>query len=116
MAKQVNSIAKEEKLLNTLGDMHDLSAGSLSRIRGIARCMLRALETKAGARDLEAMAYALESIVMDVDITRDCICAEASKYGIETVDEAWRRRLHAMPKTFKTEDAAPALRSTREGL
>jgi hypothetical protein len=87
----------EQALLNSLIDMHARSSGALERIRGIARCILRALETEAGVRDLESIADALKAIIMDADCAANDVAVEAETHGIQTTDAAWHRRLAAMP-------------------
>lgn len=92
-----NAITTESKLLNTIETMEALASGSLSRIRGIAKCALRALETESGARDLESIAEALQSIILDADMTHNDVGCEAEHHGIKTVDPSWMNRLQAYP-------------------
>lgn len=82
----------------SLADMHAMASGSLARIRGQARCALRALESPIGARDLESIAEVLQAIAMDADMTYNDVSVEAESNGIKTVDDAWMRRLQAMHK------------------
>jgi len=86
------------KLESSLDNMHAMASGSLARIRGMARCALRALESPIGARDLESIAEVLKAIAMDADMTYNDVGVEAESNGIKTVDDAWMRRLQAMPK------------------
>lgn len=88
--------SNEIDLRNALMDVHALSSGSLSRIRAIARCALRALETPRGVRDLESIAGALTAIAQDADIVQNDIDVTAGEYGLQTIDEAWSNRLDAM--------------------
>lgn len=94
----------EQNLLSSLTDMHALSSGAFQRIRGIARCALRSLETESGARDLESIADALTAIAMEAAACHNDVSVEAERHSIQTIDVAWRRRLEAMP----TERAVPA--------
>lgn len=79
-------------------DMHALASGSLSRIRGMARCALRALESPRGAADLMSIAEVLQAIAMDADMAHNDVSVEAGRCGVNTVDDAWMRRLQATPK------------------
>lgn len=81
----------------SLKDMHALASGSMERIRGMARCALHALESPRGARDLESIAEVLQAIALDAEIARDNVSAEAECQGIKIIDDAWVRRLQAMP-------------------
>lgn len=81
----------------SLKDMHALASGSLARIRGMARCGLHSLESPSGARDLESLAEVLQAIALDAEIASDNVNAEAECQGIKIIDDAWVRRLHAMP-------------------
>lgn len=96
MEQSTNQITPESKLFDSLEMMHCLASGSLSRIRGIAKCALRSLETDTGARDLEAIAEALKAIVLDADMTHNDVGCEAEEHGIQTIDEGWSKRLTAM--------------------
>lgn len=87
-----------QNLESSLTDIHALASGSLERIRGMARCALRALESPRGARDLESIAEVLQAIAMDADAAHNDVGAEAERNGIKTVDDAWMCRLRAMPK------------------
>ena len=97
MATKTNEITREQKLLISLEDMHCLASGSLARIRGIGKCALRSLETEDGARDLGALADALNAIILDAEMTHNDIGCEAENHGIQTTDPAWLKRLSAMP-------------------
>jgi len=97
MGTPANGITTEQKIHNSLEDMHNMASGSLSRIRGIAKCALRALETESGTHDLEAIAEALKSIALDADMSHNDIGYTAEKHGIKTTCSAWVARLRAMP-------------------
>jgi hypothetical protein len=96
MTKPTNEITATKKLLISLENMSDLARGSLSRIRGIAKCALFAMETDSGVRDLEAIAEALKAIILDADMSHNDVGCEAENHGIQTIDKDWERRLHAM--------------------
>lgn len=85
-----------QELFSSLTDMHSLASGALSRIRGVARCALRSLETETGARDLEAIAEALTAIALEADMTHNDVGVEAEKHGIETMGKDWSNRMSAM--------------------
>lgn len=97
MATPTPEISTAKNLLIALEDMHCLAAGSLARIRGIARCAMHSLETESGARDLEALAQALQAIILDAEMTHNDVACEAENHGIQTVDPRWLKRLNAMP-------------------
>lgn len=97
MTTSKNEITREQKLLSSLDEMHSFASGSLARIRGIAKCALRSLETEDGVRDLAALADALKAIIMDADMTHNDVSCEAENHGIQTIDPAWLKRLNAMP-------------------
>jgi hypothetical protein len=79
-----------------LVDMHALTNGAFSRIRGVAQCALRALETEGGVRDLESIAQALSAIALEAELAHNDMSMEAERHGIQTIDAAWERRLKAM--------------------
>lgn len=79
-------------------DMHALASGSLARIRGMARCALRALESPRGTCDLESIAEVLQAIAQDADMVHNDVQVEAERCGIKVIDDAWMCRLQAMPK------------------
>jgi len=99
MATPTPEISTAKSLLISLEDMHCLADGSLSRILGIAKCAMRALETESGARDLEALAQALQAIILDAEMTHNDIGCEAQNHGIQTLDPRWLKRLDAMSTT-----------------
>lgn len=111
MDKSTNEIKAEQRLLTALEDMHNLSSGSLSRVKGIAKCAVRALETDSGARDLEAIAQALKSIIMDAETTANDVGCLAEQNGIQTVDKDWMRRLKAAPRVCASPTSAGGLES-----
>lgn len=96
MEKTTNEPTTENSLRNSLDNMHALANGALSRIHGMARCALRALETEAGVRDLECIAEVLIAIAIDADMAYNDVGAEAERHGIQTINAAWERRLKAM--------------------
>ena len=95
MAKTTNEPTTEKSLRDSLDNMHALANGALSRIHGMARCALRALETEAGVRDLECIAEVLNAIAIDADMAYNYVAVEAENHGIQTTDAAWERRLKA---------------------
>lgn len=96
MEASKNEITEEKKLMDALELVHSLASGTLSRIRGIAKCALLSLETPGGVRDLEAIAEALKAIVLDADMTHNDVGVEVEAFGVKTIDPAWERRLKAM--------------------
>lgn len=102
-ADAIAETPNEQALLSSITDMHALSSGALERIRGVARCALRALETEAGVRDLESIAEALTAIAMDADSVHNDVAVEAEKHGIQTISGSWQRRLNAMPSIHQAE-------------
>ena len=101
MAETINNIATEQALMNSLENMHTLASGALSRIRGIARCVLFSLETEIGLNNPEAIAEALQSIIMDADMTHNDVGCEAERLGIQTIDRRRLRRLDATHQNRK---------------
>lgn len=81
--------------LIALADMQIITCESLQRIRAVAKCALRSLETESGVRDLEAIAWALKSIILDADIASMDVSQEAENHGIQNIDEAFERRFLA---------------------
>ncbi len=79
-----------------LGEVHVLASGALARIRGMALCALRALETPGGVVDLESLAEVLQAIAADSCEARHEVDATAEAAGIKTVADAWIRRLDAI--------------------
>jgi hypothetical protein len=94
----MSDVKKIQSLEASLEDMHALASGSLARIRGMARCALRALESPRGAGDIESIAEVLQAIAQDAEMTHNDVSVEAERQGIKTIDDAWMRRLQAMPK------------------
>ncbi len=95
--KTTDSIPNE-KLTTAIEDILTLSCESFSRIKGIAKCILAALESNHGAADTEAIAYALKSIILDSDMVQDDITYLANINGVdETPCPRWVKRLDARP-------------------
>jgi hypothetical protein len=89
---QENSIRSLE---TTIVDMHAMACGSLSRIRGMARCALFALESPSMALDIERLAEVLQAIAIDAEITHNDVCVEAEGAGTKATDSSRMRRLDA---------------------
>lgn len=87
-----------QSLEASVTDMHALASGALERIRGMARCALHALESPRGASDLESISQVLQAIAQDADMAHNDVGVEAERCGIKTIEDAWMRRLQAMPK------------------
>ncbi len=96
MKKPINETTTDQTLLISLENMSCTALGALARIRGIAKCALRAMETDSGVRDLEAIAEALKAIILDADMAHNDVGCEAENHGIQTIDKDWERRLHVM--------------------
>lgn len=79
----------------SLEDMYNLSSGAFTRLRGISKCALRALETDSGVNDLEAIAEALKAIILDADMSHNDVGCIAEKHGVQTIDKEWMSRLNA---------------------
>lgn len=95
------SASTTQALEASLTDMHALSSGALSHIRGVARCALRALETEGGVRDLESLAEAFSVIALEAEMAHNNVGVEAERHGIQTTDAAWKMRLAAMHSKVK---------------
>lgn len=102
-------MSTNQATFNALETTHRLASGALTRIHGIAQCLLYALETESGARNLTVIAEALAAIALDADLARGDIDFEAEKNGIETIDAAWKRRLNAMPDTVQAVEPVEAV-------
>ena len=102
IAKPTNSISIE-KLTTAIEDMRDIADGAFSRISGIAKCMLAALESNYGAADTEALADALQSIILDANMSKNDIGNFSENVGIKNeLCPRWLKRFNATPSNAKT--------------
>jgi len=102
MKNSTNEAAAEQELILSLDSMCVTAKGALSRIHGIARCALLALESEAGVRNPEAIAEALMAIALDAEMAHNDVAVEAEAHGICTLDLAWQKRLEARCRAEKT--------------
>lgn len=72
--------------------MHALASGALTKIQGMSRCALRALETTDGVRDMESIAQVLQAISEQAEMACNGVDVEAERVGVSTIDKAWQRR------------------------
>lgn len=84
-----------DKLRQAVNLMDCLSQDAFSRIRGVCRLALQAMEQHAAPVSMEDLAQALRQIDQAADEAESCINVEAEKVGENYKDEAWYRRMDA---------------------
>lgn len=89
-----------------INNMGCLAHSSLSKIEGIAKLALYALETPGGVRDLTSLGYALQAIANEASVGKDSVSAEAEESGEAYQDVEGQIRFDAMWKGRKDIGAA----------
>lgn len=89
-----------------INNMDCLAHSSLSKIEGIAKLALYALETQGGVEDLKSLGYALEAIASEASVCKDAMSVEADESGEAYQDVEGQIRFEAMHKWRKDIGAA----------
>ena len=90
-----------------VNDLHATTFQALARIRGAARCALRALESPKGARDLESIAQVLAGIADLAEFTYCEVDWLGDVLGISHCKESWKRRQKAKKAARETPKPEP---------
>lgn len=91
-----------DSLETAVADLHTCTSESLSRIHGMAKCALIAMESPSGVQCIESIAQVLMAIVNDAGMAIDTIDGIAGDAGIDTLDDpAWQRRMQAAHSAAK---------------
>lgn len=90
MLKEGNTIASLE---DAIVELHTCASESMTRVHGMARCALLAMESPHVS--LECIAEVLQAIICDIDIASNSVDCIADDAGVNTIDQSWLRRIDA---------------------